>query len=73
MRTLDQFKTLFAKVADGIAGARPSSGCERAAHESNVKRDLPSNQQRSVNAAPTARDGEKSARPSGSYPAVWPR
>jgi len=72
MRTLDQFKTLFAKVADGIAGARPSSGCERAAHESNAKSDQPPNDQRAVR-TPTARDGEKPARPSGSYPAVWPR
>jgi len=68
MRTLDQFKTLIAKVA----GTRPSSGCERAVHESNVKRDLPSDDQRAVQ-MPTARDGEKPARPSGSYPAVWPR
>jgi hypothetical protein len=69
MRPLDQFKTLIAKVA----GTRPSSGCERAAHESNVTRDPSPHNPRAATTPPTARDGEKPTRPSGSYPAVWPR
>jgi hypothetical protein len=74
MRTIDQFRALFAKIADGIAGARLSSDFDHASHERNGQSSLPTGDQRIARATQIVCDDEKRAQPpSGSYPAVWPR
>jgi hypothetical protein len=74
MRTIDQFRALFAKIADGIAGTRASADFDHAGHERNRQRSLPTDDQRITKTTQIGRDDEKRAQPpSGSYPAVWPR
>jgi hypothetical protein len=74
MRALTQFKTLFAKVTDGIAGARPAPGFDRAEGGPNAQRDPTPDSQHATSATQIARDDDHRARSSsGSYPAVWPR
>jgi hypothetical protein len=74
MRTIDHFRALFAKIADGIAGARPSPDFDHASHERNKQCSLPANDHRIARTAQTVRDDDNGTRPpSGSYPAVWPR
>jgi hypothetical protein len=74
MRALNQFKTLFAKVTDGIAGVRPSPGIDRAGGGPNAQRDPAADSQRAASATQVTNNGENRAQPSsGSYPAVWPR
>jgi hypothetical protein len=72
MRTLDQIRTLLAKIADGIAGAWEPS--DRADREQRGQYPLRPDEQRAARQPQIARDDENRARPpSGSSPAVWPR
>lgn len=74
MRALNQFKTLFAKMTDGIAGARPSPGFNRAGDGPNAQRDPAPDGKRVASATQIAHDDQNRAQPaSGSHPAVWPR
>ena len=74
MRALNQFKTLFAKVIDGIAGVRPSPGIDRAVGGLNAQRDPAADGQRVANATQIAHNDENRVQSSsGLHPAVWPR
>jgi hypothetical protein len=74
MRALNQFKSLFAKMTDGIAGVRPSPGLNRAGGGPNAQRDPALDAQRAASATQVTHNDENRAQPSsGSYPAVWPR
>jgi hypothetical protein len=72
MRTLDQIRTLLAKIADGIAGAWEPS--DRADRDHGGQYPLRPDEQRAARPPQIVRDDENRARPpSGSSPAVWPR
>jgi hypothetical protein len=71
MHTLDQIRTLLAKIADGIAGAWERS--DRADRDQRGQNPLRPDQ-RAARPPQIARDDDNRARPpSGSSPAVWPR
>jgi hypothetical protein len=73
MRALDQFRKLFATIADGIATARQSSYGRDGDRDRNEQRNLPPGDKRVETTRQVARDGDNRAQPlSGSYPAVWP-
>jgi len=72
MHTLDQIRTLLAKIADGIAGAWELS--DRADRDQRGQNPLRPDEQRAARPPQIARDDDNRARPpSGSSPAVWPR
>ena len=73
-RALDQFRRFFAKIAGGIASARPSPGPHREERERSEQRALPPDDKPVARTTPIARDDHKRRHaPSGSHPAVWPR
>jgi hypothetical protein len=74
MRTLDQFRRLFATIAGSISPARQLSHFSYGDRDRNEQRDLPPGDKRVDRTRQTASDGDSRARPlDGSYPAVWPR
>jgi len=74
MRVLNQFKTLFVKVTDGIVGARPSPGFDCAGDGPSAQREPVPGDQRVAHSTQIAHDDGNRPPPSnGSHPAVWPR